>query len=300
MVERESLGLVVKPTWLLTTICSDPPVRVAFELRQIEGLEHDALAGEGRVAMDQDRDHLLAACVAEVRLLGARYPFDHRVDELEMARVRAEREVHGLSAARGEIGGVAHMVFHVALAQAGIGLIGALELGEKIFGLLAEDIDQHVEPAPVRHPEHELARAHLRADLDHAVERRDHRLAAFDREALLGDVAGVKKALEGLAFGQPPEDEAAGLGAEQLVIARGLHPVLEPVALLGVLDMGVFDADASAVGFPEPRDDLRRARPWAHADELARGEAAGEIGIGQVEARELEQRMRRRGAGRAG
>ena len=69
-----------------------PPVAIAVELRQIQRLGHHALAGERRVAVDQERDHALALGVAEAVLLRAHDAFDHRIDRFEMARVGRHRD----------------------------------------------------------------------------------------------------------------------------------------------------------------------------------------------------------------
>ena len=68
--------------------------RVALDAGQVERLGHDSLAGEGRVAVDQDRQGHRAVVVrvraAAARLLRARPAFDHRVHRFEMARVGAQ------------------------------------------------------------------------------------------------------------------------------------------------------------------------------------------------------------------
>ncbi len=70
---------------------------VAGQARHVEGLRHHPLRGEGRITVDQDRDGPIRvdrrAGRGAVRLLGAGVPFDHRVDRLEVARVRGERHV---------------------------------------------------------------------------------------------------------------------------------------------------------------------------------------------------------------
>ena len=66
--------------------------RVAVEGVQVEGLGDDALAGERRVAVDQDRHGdrgvVDARAARAIGLLGPREAFDDRVDGLEVAGVR--------------------------------------------------------------------------------------------------------------------------------------------------------------------------------------------------------------------
>ena len=61
---------------------------VAAERRKGEGLADNALPGEGRVAMKQDPDDLLALDVVALLLLGADAADDDGIDNLEMRRVR--------------------------------------------------------------------------------------------------------------------------------------------------------------------------------------------------------------------
>ena len=58
-------GAVVKPIWLLIMKCIDAAGAVALDARHGEAFGNDALAGEGGVAMDQQRQH--AACAASSR-----------------------------------------------------------------------------------------------------------------------------------------------------------------------------------------------------------------------------------------
>ena len=64
---------------------------VAIELREIEGLGHHALSGEGRVAVDEHGDDAFARGIAEAILLGADDAFDHGIDGFQVARDWARR-----------------------------------------------------------------------------------------------------------------------------------------------------------------------------------------------------------------
>ena len=70
------------------------PGPVAGQLREVEGLGDDALAGQGRVAVDQQREHappLLG--VAADALARAHLALDDRVDDLEVRRVCREPDL---------------------------------------------------------------------------------------------------------------------------------------------------------------------------------------------------------------
>ena len=87
----------------------------AARLRQLQRLHHHALAGEGGVAVDQHRQHPLAARVAAPLLARAHRALDHRIDDLQVRGIEGERHVH-VAAGRAQVGGEAHVVLHVARA----------------------------------------------------------------------------------------------------------------------------------------------------------------------------------------
>ena len=181
---------------------------VAARLRQRQRLHHDALAGERRVAVDDDRQHGVALGVAaavEARLDRA---FDDRVDDLEVRRVERQAQVDR-AARRRDVAREALVVLDVARGQ--VLRRGVVELGEQVLRHLAERVDEHVEAAAVRHADDDLLHALAAGALDELVHRGDEALAAFEREALLADVLGVQVALEALGGRQPVEDVDSSL-----------------------------------------------------------------------------------------
>ncbi len=85
----------------------------------------------------------------------------------------------------------------------------ALELGEQVLGRLAEQVDQHVQPAAVRHADHDVGDAPGAGALHQFVEQRYQRVTAFERKTLLSDVTPVQIVLQALGGSQV----AAGLRA---------------------------------------------------------------------------------------
>ena len=69
-------------------------------------------------------------------------------------------------------------------------------------------LGEHVEAAAMRHAEDDLLHAELAAALDDLLERRDHRLAAVEAEALGAGVFDVEELLEALGLDQLVEDGA--------------------------------------------------------------------------------------------
>ena len=70
---------------------------IAAKLRQLQRLHHDALPGEGRIAVQQQRQgsvHRLLALEIEVLdqsvLARAGHAFDHRIDRFEMTGIRRQ------------------------------------------------------------------------------------------------------------------------------------------------------------------------------------------------------------------
>ena len=100
--DREFIGEVVKPIWLLMTKCTEPPVRWPLRPREPEALGDHALPGKRRIAMDQQRHHHRAVGLLGVEhemavdrralvLLGARLAQHHRIDDLQMRGVGGQR-----------------------------------------------------------------------------------------------------------------------------------------------------------------------------------------------------------------
>ena len=95
---RPTLGRIGRETDL---VVRDEVERAAggvpLEALQVERLRDDALAGEGGVAVDEDRDRdrrvVQRGAARAVGLLGARPALDDGVDRLEVARVRRDRDV---------------------------------------------------------------------------------------------------------------------------------------------------------------------------------------------------------------
>ena len=124
---------------------------VAARLRQLQGLHDHALAGKGGIAVHQHRQHLVALLVAAPLLARAHRAFDHRIDDLEVRGVEGEHRVH--VAARGpQVGREALVVLHVARALAACFRSYLPSNSENsIRRRLAQQIDQHIQPAAVGH-----------------------------------------------------------------------------------------------------------------------------------------------------
>jgi hypothetical protein len=108
---------------------------VAAGLRQRQRLHHDALAGEGRVAVHEHRQHRVAFLVAAAIQARLDRALDHRVHDLQVRGVEREAQVHR-AAGRRHVAREALVVLHVAGRQ--VFLAGVVELGEQIRRHLAQ------------------------------------------------------------------------------------------------------------------------------------------------------------------
>ncbi len=247
---------------------------VAAQLREVERLGDHALAGERRVAVDEQREDRERGALVEHVLLGAGDALEHRVDGLEVGRVRRHRHLDLGPGAGAELALGAEVVLHVAGALDRARVDVALELAEDLAVLLADDVREHVEPAAVRHADGDLVEAVLGRRLADLVDQRDGRLAALEAEPLLADELRLQEGLEGLGLVELEQDA-------QLLLAGRLHvrlldALLDPAALLGVLDVHVLDADRAAVRVAQDAEDVAQLHePAALAAERARSRTRG-------------------------
>ncbi len=259
--------------------------------RQVQRFRDDALAREGRVAVNQDRKRggFVDDRGAGRRRVGAGsacHAHDDRVHELEVARVRRHRDRdlgrRFLAYARAGASVVLHVAGPAEILAEGLFTEGFLELGEHLRVALVHDVRQHVEAAAVGHPDQHVTHAGHRRVRNQLIDDRDHHVETFNREARLADERPLQESLEGLDFGDAVEefDRLEGLmrGAE----GPGLDGVAEPLALLGHEDVRDVVSDAGAVDLAEPVDGLAgvrcafRQRPAGQA----RGQQA-QIGLRQ-------------------
>ena len=152
-------------------------------------------------------------------LLGAHFAEHHRIDDLEMRGIGGQRQMH-LVAVELAVGRRAEVIFHVARAFDVVGRgRAALELVEDGAVRLGHHLRQHVEPAAMRHAEHDLLHAERAAALDDLLQRRDHRFAAVEAEALGAGEFEVAEFLEALGLDQLVEDGALALGVKVISLS---------------------------------------------------------------------------------
>ncbi len=205
---------------------------VPAQARQAEAFGDHALSGEGRIAVQEERQHLFALLVVALVLLCPDLAEHDGIDDLEMGGIGGQRQVHAILVELA-IGGGAEMVFHVARALDLVGVGRAsLELVEDRPVGLAHDIGEHVQASAMGHADDDLADAELPAALDDLLERRHRGFATVEAEALGAGILHVEEALEGLGLDELLQDRLLALRREADLTAFDVF--LDPGALLRI------------------------------------------------------------------
>ncbi len=151
------------------------------------------------------------------------------------------------------------------------------------------------------HAEDDLVQTELTAALDDLLERRDHRLAAIEAEALGAGVFDIEEVLEALGLDQLVEDGPLALGGVADALVGTLDALLDPRLLARIGDVHELDPKRRAVGALENGDDLVEGRPLEAEDivdedravHVLRAETVGGrielgMGLGVLEAQRIE------------
>ena len=237
------------------------------EPREVQRLGHDALAWECGIAVNQhrQRDALVddrRACGGRIRARGARHADDHGVDELEMARIRRNRDHHFGRRFLLHSSAGARVVLHVASPAQSVAerLVadGFLELRQNLDVALLHHVRQDIQAAAMRHADEHVPDPGDRRIGNQLVEDRDHHVQTFDRKTGLAGECLLEESLEGLHLGDPIEQ----IDGEHRLMRRperaGLHMMTEPLALFGHEDVREIEADARTVDRAQTFDRLPR------------------------------------------
>jgi hypothetical protein len=262
----------------------------AAQLGHLQALVHDALAGERRIAVQQESHDARALGVAFLGLLGADFAEHDRIDRLQVRGIGGQAEMHAAAVRQLAVGRSPKVIFDVARAENVVGNRAALELGEDRRVRLAHHVGQHVQATAVGHADDDLVDADLDGLADDRLERRHRALAAVQTEALGAGVLDVQEALEALRLDQLLEQLALLLGARSPQVVRALHACLDPGLLVGVLDVHELDADPGAVGLAQDFQDAPE-RGLLQAEHVVEEELAIEVGLGKAVALGVEFRM---------
>ena len=254
---------------------------VADQLAHRQSFVDQSLPSEGRVAMHQNGHHGGPPLgVPSPVLARADLADDDGIDRFQVRRIGLQGQMHhppgDLHVDRG-----AQMVFHVAGALHVVRLEAlAAEFAEHGGQRFLDDVDERVQAAAMRHADGDFLHAALGRGLDHGVQGRDGDLAAFQAEALGGDVAALTEDLEPFRFGQLAQDGALGVGVGRVEPGGAFDPALDPGFLLRVLDVHEFHGDRPAIGIAQNLHDFAQGGGFA-AEDVVDEDGSVEVGVGK-------------------
>ena len=221
---------------------------VAAKLRHIQAFGNNALAGESGIAMQQKPHDFFARLVAAHGLFGTHLAQDHRVDAFQMRWIGGQRQMH-IAFGEFPVGGRAQMIFHIARSLHVVGMRRvALKFGKDGHIGFAHGARQQVEPAPVRHADHHFLDAHIGGGAQHPLDTRDHAFAAIEAKPLGAGMLDLQIVFEAFGLDHILVDAFFQIGGKIGSEIDAFHLLLNPGALLDILDMHIFDADGRAVG----------------------------------------------------
>ena len=122
-------------------------------------------------------------------------------------------------------------------------------------------MDEHVQPTPVGHSDHDLVRAGVRRELDRLVEHRHHRVESLERKLLLAEERAAEVLLESLGATDRSEQADPLLARERLAIAARLDRLPQPDALGMVGEMLDLVGHRPAVDGAQIRERLLQRLP---------------------------------------
>ncbi len=279
-------GIGREPDLVVRDQVQGPPRRVSVEALEVERLRHHPLPGEGGVAVDQDgqRDGRImeAGAARAIGLLRPGPPLHHRVDRLEVTRVRRDRHLD-LAPGRDAGAGRGQVVLHVAAAALGVdhqGVVGALALELAQHGLVRtpDRVDERVQPAAVGHPDHDLVRAARRGQLDRLVEHRHEHVEAFQRELLLPQERPPEVVLEAFHLAEAAQERDPLLRCRREAEAPRLDRLSQPDPLGVVRDVLDLVRARAHVDVAEAWQRLEQGLAGYREAEQARGDPRLQLG----------------------
>ena len=170
----------------------------------------------------------------------------------------------------------------------------ALEIFEEGAIGLSHDVDEHIEPSPVRHADHHASRAIGRAACDGFIEERHKGVHPFDREPLHAHIGPSNEALEPVDRGEALQQLPLLLDGKRHARLSRLDGMPEPFAFGLVAEMLDFVAEAPAVDLTQVSDVVRGVAAVVGAERCRRNR--GQLFLGDA----VEFRVQLRGTLRGG
>ena len=226
-----------------------PTNGITCEVGVIQSLGGDALSSERGIAVDEHREILRPAAVSRTVLLGTRTSNGDGIDCLQMARIGRQMDVD-LGSAFGDIlAGRTHVIFHVARTEHAA-RIHVLEFAKDLFRGALRDIDNDVQSSAMAHPHDEFDGAVFAGHVEDFVQQRQERSVAFEREALVAEIARLQRLLKQVRLDQQVKRQFM---FDMLGFA--FQTLLDPAPALWIGNVHEFRAHAPAIDaarFPGP------------------------------------------------
>ena len=238
---------------------------VATRLRQVECFGHYALAGERGVAVNKNGQHLSAGTVRLAILQCAAHAADHRRDRLQVRWVMEQHELDFAVA-----GSLPHRTAQVILEilRSQRGIRSPREKRKESRGWKLENIRDDVQPAAMRHTQHQLFDTLLRGGLDDRLEQRHEALASFEAVLLVLRIRGALVVLEGFG-GDERGEHTHGFGvAQSRRPAQRLHPRPQPSLLFLGTHVPALERERTAVARLQASEQLRQRAGCRAASKL--------------------------------
>ena len=213
--------------------------------------------------MEEETEAVAPLRVVVPVLAGTKPADSDGIDELEVAGIEAEGEPEVPALGTLPSSPVAEMVLDVPPALV-VYMVRIGELAEDLLRVLPDDVCEDVQPAAMRHTDHDVGHSLLAGPFKEEVEQGDKGLAPLQRETLGTDELLQHEVLEDRGVGQLRKDPELARQREIHAVRDGFHPLLEPFADLQIVDMHELDADRTRVGLAKPVEDCaRRVQPTA-------------------------------------
>src|SRR5882724_9443376 len=168
---------------------------IRAKLAEIQSLLHDSLPSKSGVPMNEQSHPAFALGVTDPVLFCARASEGDGVNELKMAGIEAKREMNFFAMDRRPIGAVTQMIFYISSVRLRFP-IRISKLAKNSARALAHDIGQHVEPAAMRHTEHDFLNSLGPGLFNGQIEQGNQALRAFERKTFGADKFLANKLFE--------------------------------------------------------------------------------------------------------
>ena len=268
---------------------------VRAEAREIHRLGDDPLAREGRIAVDADRHdaRLVATAAVALRALErAGAPHEHGIHDLEVTRVRHERDVDR-PVRRPVRAVVAEVVLHVPGGGAGQVTELPLELAEDQRDRLLQHMGEHTDAAAMRHRDRDMFRARGSRGVHGRVQHRHQGIRALDGESLVADEGAAEETLEPVHLREAAQHSPLLIRGQRSRESFLGEQLTEPGALLLTAEVPHLDREIGAVALAQAVGDVAGGGEVREPERGAGDQV--EIGLGDAEEVEAEFGGTRRG-----